>query len=90
MHEFKLTKEWTEEDKLHLLHGGVSLDDFAENGTPLILDSAYGIRVKDIHGREYIDALGGAICTSCGYSRKELAEAAKEQMMKLSYAESWS
>ena len=90
MHEFKLTKEWTEEDKLHMLHGGVALDDFAENGTPLILDSAYGIRVKDIHGREYIDALGGAICTSCGYSRKELAEAAKEQMMKLSYAESWS
>jgi len=86
----KLALEWIEEDKAHLLHGGVALNDFAENGTPLILDSAYGIKVKDIHGREYIDALGGAVCTSCGYSRKELAEAAKEQMMKLSYAESWS
>ena len=83
MNNFKLTKEWTEEDKLHMLHGGVPLDDFAENGTPLILDSANGIRVKDIHGREYIDALGGAVCTNCGYGRKELAEAAKEQMMKL-------
>ncbi len=86
----KLELGWIEEDKQHLLHGGVALDDFAENGTPLILDSAYGIRVKDIHGREYIDALGGAVCTSCGYSRKEMAEAAKEQMMKLSYAGSWS
>ena len=86
----KLELGWIEGDKAHLLHGGVALDDFAENGTPLILDSAYGIKVKDIHGREYIDALGGAVCTSCGYSRKELAEAAKEQMMKLSYAESWS
>lgn len=86
----KLELGWVEEDKLHMLHGGVPLNDFAENGTPLILDSASGIRVKDIHGREYIDALGGAVCTNCGYSRKELAEVAKEQMMKLSYAESWS
>jgi len=86
----KLELGWIEEDKLHMLHGGVPLDDFTENGTPLILDSANGIRVKDIHGREYIDALGGAVCTNCGYSRKELAEVAKEQMMKLSYAESWS
>ena len=86
----KLELGWVEEDKSHMLHGGVPLDDFAENGTPLILDSANGIRVKDIHGREYIDALGGAVCTNCGYSRKELAEVAKEQMMKLSYAESWS
>ncbi len=86
----KLELGWIEEDKAHLLHGGVALDDFAEKGTPLILDSAYGIKVKDIHGREYIDALGGAVCTNCGYSRKELAETAKEQMMKLSYAESWS
>lgn len=86
----KLAHGWVEEDKLHMLHGGVALDDFAENGTELILDSAYGIRVRDIHGREYIDALGGAVCTNCGYSRRELAEVAREQMMKLSYAESWS
>jgi adenosylmethionine-8-amino-7-oxononanoate aminotransferase len=63
----KLELGWVEEDKLHMLHGGVPLNDFAENGTPLILDSASGIRVKDIHGREYIDALGGAVCTNCGY-----------------------
>jgi len=90
MGEVKLAKGWMEEDRAHLLHGGVSLNDFAEKGTPMILESADGIRVRDIHGREYIDALGGAVCTNCGYSRPELAEAAKEQMMKLSYGESWS
>ncbi|MGD2126141.1 MAG: aspartate aminotransferase family protein [Desulfobacteraceae bacterium] len=90
MNRFKLTKGWVEEDKSHLLHGGVALDEFSQSGTPLILDSASGIRVKDIHGKEYIDALGGAVCTNCGYSRPELAEAAMEQMLKLSYAESWS
>ncbi len=90
MNDFALNKGWIEEDKLHMLHGGVPLDAFAENGTPLILDSASGIRVKDINGREYIDALGGAVCTNCGYSRPELAEVAMEQMKKLSYAESWS
>ena len=87
---FELSKGWVEEDKLHMLHGGVPLDAFFENGTPLILESASGIRIKDIHGREYIDALGGAVCTNCGYSRPELAEAAMKQMKKLSYAESWS
>jgi adenosylmethionine-8-amino-7-oxononanoate aminotransferase len=62
-----LARGWAEEDKLHMRHGGVALDDFAENGTPIILDSAYGIRLKDIHDREYIDAVGGAVCTSCGH-----------------------
>jgi adenosylmethionine-8-amino-7-oxononanoate aminotransferase len=59
---------WAEEDKLHMLHGGVALDDFAENGTPIMLDSAYGIRARDIHGREYINAVGEAVCTSCGHA----------------------
>lgn len=90
MNSFKLTRGWVEEDKQHLLHGGVPLTDFAENGTPLILESASGIRVRDVNGREYIDALAGAVCVNCGYGRPELAEAAKDQMGKLSYAESWS
>ncbi len=81
---------WIEKDKRHMLHGGVILNDFNENGTPMIVDSASGIRIKDIHGKEYIDALGGAVCTNIGYSRVELAEAAKEQMTKLSYTGSWS
>jgi adenosylmethionine-8-amino-7-oxononanoate aminotransferase len=62
-----LARGWAEEDKLHMLHGGVALDDFAENGTRIILDSAYGIRVRDIHDKEYIDAVGGAVCNSCGH-----------------------
>jgi glutamate-1-semialdehyde aminotransferase len=62
-----LARGWAEEDKLHMLCGGVASDDFSENGTPIILDSAYEIRVRDIHGREYIDAVGGAVCTSCGH-----------------------
>ncbi|MBW1721391.1 MAG: aspartate aminotransferase family protein [Deltaproteobacteria bacterium] len=90
MSKFTLARGWIEEDKQHLLHGGVPLRDFSENGTPLILESAKGIRIRDIHGREYIDALAGAVCVNCGYGRQELAEVAREQMSRLSYAESWS
>ncbi len=86
----ELRKAWAEEDRLHMIHGGVPLDQFAAQGTDLILESASGIRVRDITGREYIDGLSGAICVNIGYSRPELAQAARDQMLRLSYAGSWS
>jgi len=85
MSDHKLGIGWVEEDKKHLLHGEVPLDEFAEKGTGLIIDEAHGIRIRDIHGREYIDALSGLNCVNVGYSRLELAQAAMEQMRKLSY-----
>lgn len=90
MNDWELTKGWVTDDKEHLLHGNVPLDKFVEKGTGLILQEGHGLMVKDIYGKEYIDALGGAVCVNIGYSRRELAEAAEEQMMKLSYSTSWS
>jgi len=85
MGDHKLGMGWVEEDKRHLLHGGVPLDQFVEKGTDLIIDEGQGIRVRDIHGREYIDALSGLNCVNVGYGRAELAQAAMDQMRKLSY-----
>ena len=49
-----------EQDKAHLLHGAVALDQFTDKGS-FILKEAHGTRVKDIHGNEYLDATSGAV-----------------------------
>ena len=81
-----LNNNWVEKDKRHMLHGTIPLDKFVEKGCELIIDRAEGVRVWDIHGNEYIDALSGLVCVNVGYGRRELAETAKDQILKLNYA----
>jgi taurine-pyruvate aminotransferase len=86
MSTIKLEYNWIEEDINHMLHGTIPLDKFVEKGCELIIDRAEGARVWDIYGKEYIDALSGLVCVNVGYGRRELAETAKEQILKLNYA----
>jgi len=44
-----------------------------------------GLHVWDSEGNRYLDATSGMICTAVGYGRKELVDAAAEQMRMLSY-----
>ena len=81
----KPKRDWAKEDARHLIHGLVPMDDFVVNGCPMIFDKAEGIMIHDIHGNEYLDALGGLLSVNVGYSRPEMAKAAMEQMSKLSY-----
>lgn len=57
----------------------------AEQGEPLILDEAHGIRVTDTDGKTWIDCNGGYQSVNIGFGRTEIAEAARDQMMKLVY-----
>jgi len=82
--------DWAEKDRKHQLHGGVPLDAFAEQGSAMIISEGHGLILKDVHGKEYIDALSGAICVNLGYGAEELPEAARDQMAKLSYLVNWS
>ncbi|MGH6815684.1 MAG: aminotransferase [Hyphomicrobiaceae bacterium] len=52
---------------------------------PLMLERAEGIYVWDVGGKRYIEGLAGLWCTSLGYGNRELIEAAREQMEKLSF-----
>jgi putrescine aminotransferase len=83
-------KSWAQMSSKYLVHGGMPLDMLAENGCEMILEEAHGIIAKDVYGKKYIDGLSGAVSVNIGYGRKELAEAARAQMTKLSYAMSWS
>ncbi|NOU06232.1 MAG: aminotransferase class III-fold pyridoxal phosphate-dependent enzyme, partial [Hyphomicrobiaceae bacterium] len=52
---------------------------------PLVLEKAEGIYVYDTQGKRYIEGLAGLWCTALGYGNKELIEAARAQMEKLSF-----
>lgn len=90
MEKTTLKPGWAEEDRKHSLHGGVPLDAFAEKGSAMIISEGHGLILRDVHGKEYIDALSGAVCVNLGYGCEELPEAAMAQMTKLSYLMNWS
>jgi putrescine aminotransferase len=90
MERTTLKPGWAEEDRKHLLHGGVPLDAFAETGSAMIISEGHGLILRDVYGKEYIDAISGAICVNLGYGCEELPEVAMAQMAKLSYLMNWS
>ena len=57
----------------------------AEEGGPPIIVEGKGIRVTDSEGKSWIDVSGGYASVNVGYGRTEIADAAREQMLKLSY-----
>ncbi|BFT72166.1 aspartate aminotransferase family protein [Paenibacillus sp. P36] len=58
----------------------------AHNENPMILASGEGSWVTDVDGNRYLDGMSGLWCVNVGHGRKEIAEAAAAQMMKLAYA----
>ncbi|MFZ5944739.1 MAG: aspartate aminotransferase family protein [Bacillota bacterium] len=57
-----------------------------QHEVPQIIVEGKGCIVKDIHGREYIDAsAGGVWAVNVGYGRKTIADRVSEQMEKLSF-----
>ncbi len=67
-----------------LLHPTTNLASHRLTG-PLVLDRAEGVFVYDTSGKRYIEGLAGLWCTGLGYGNRELIEAAREQMEKLSF-----
>ena len=50
-----------------------------------IFESGSGIRVKDLRGREYIDAISGVFVTSFGHSCQPIIDAMSTQLQKLAF-----
>jgi adenosylmethionine-8-amino-7-oxononanoate aminotransferase len=59
--------------------------DMAEKGEPAVYVSGEGVHVTDAQGNTSIDAMSGLWLKNVGYGRKEIADAAYEQMLKLTY-----
>ncbi len=53
---------------------------------PMIVVEGKGLRLKDIHGKEYLDATSGGVwCVNVGYGRDQIADAVAAQMKKMAY-----
>ncbi|HLH71789.1 MAG TPA: aspartate aminotransferase family protein [Chloroflexota bacterium] len=76
-------------DQAHLIHPLHSTSGHAANG-PVILVSGQGVIVRDVHGKEYIDALSQLWNVNVGHGRRELAEAAAEQISQIAFASNYS
>ena len=57
-----------------------------ETGEPRIIVEGKGMRVWDQHGKEHIDAVSGGVWTvNVGYGRESIANAVRDQLIKLNY-----
>ena len=71
-------------DRQSLIHPLTSIVDHLKSG-PRIITSGSGVTLKDPSGRSLLDCSGGLWCVNVGYGRPELAEAAKQAILDLSY-----
>ncbi len=53
---------------------------------PPVAVSAHGSTIIDAQGREYLDGAGGAVVVGIGHGRREVAQAAADQLGTLAYA----
>jgi taurine-pyruvate aminotransferase len=76
---------YVEADKAHVWHHLLQHQAIAAKG-PMIVTEAKGLRIKDINGREFLDATSGGVwCVNVGYGRERIANAVCEQLKKMPY-----
>ncbi|MEO0924223.1 MAG: aminotransferase class III-fold pyridoxal phosphate-dependent enzyme, partial [Pseudomonadota bacterium] len=72
-------------DRAHVWHHLIQHKPF-EAGEPRIIVEGKGMRVWDQHGKEHIDAVSGGVWTvNVGYGRERIANAVRDQLIKLNY-----
>jgi 4-aminobutyrate--pyruvate transaminase len=69
-------------DLAHQIHGFTDLAAVNESEL-MVVTEGDGIYIKDDRGNRYLDCTAGMYCTALGFSERELAEAAYEQMCRL-------
>ncbi|MGJ9384996.1 adenosylmethionine--8-amino-7-oxononanoate transaminase [Salipaludibacillus sp. CF4.18] len=79
-----MTHELIEISKKHLWLPFTQMKDYDED--PLIIESGDGIKVKDIHGKEYFDGFSSVWLNVHGHRKKELDNAIKNQLEKIAHS----
>jgi adenosylmethionine-8-amino-7-oxononanoate aminotransferase len=74
-------------DQAHLMH---PLHHPTAHQAPKVWVAGQGAIIRDAQGQEYIDGLSGLWNVNVGHGRRELAEAAQEQMSTLAYCSSYA
>ncbi len=74
-----------EADKAHVWHH-LSQHKPYETSDPRIIVEGKGMRVWDQNGKEFLDAVSGGVWTvNVGYGRESIANAIRDQLLKLNY-----
>ena len=82
------TREWQQRDHDHYLHPFTDHHELGEKGTRIIT-RAEGVYIWDSEGTRILDGMAGLWCVNLGYGRRELIEAAYQQLQKLPYYNSF-
>jgi putrescine aminotransferase len=73
-------------DQAHLIHPQHHPSD---HQTPIVFVSGQGVMLRDADGKEYIDGLASLWNVNAGHGRRELAEAAADQMQRLAFTSAY-
>ncbi len=74
-----------EADRSHVWHH-LMPHKALETTDPRIIVEGKGMRVWDQHGKEHLDAVSGGVWTvNVGYGRTEIADAVRDQLIKMNY-----
>src|SRR5690625_656061 len=82
-------EELTELDKRHYIHPTSAPKKAAEHGPDIIFSGGKGIYANNLEGKSYIDGMSMLWNVNLGHGQQELAEAAKDQMLKIAYSSSF-
>ncbi|MEM5316754.1 aspartate aminotransferase family protein [Paraburkholderia sp. JHI869] len=78
------TSEYRALDAAHHIHPFSDMGSLNKAGSRVIV-KAKGVYLWDSEGNQIIDGMAGLWCVNVGYGRKELADAAYEQMLELPF-----
>lgn len=72
-------------DKRHVWHH-LAQHKSMQTTDPMVIVEGKGLRVTDINGKEYLDAVSGGVWTvNVGYGRESIAKAVHDQLLKMCY-----
>ena len=80
----RTTQAWQALDAAHHLHPFSDAHSLNQLGSRVVVRGE-GVRIWDSEGQCIIDGMAGLWCVNLGYGRKELAEAAYQQMLELPF-----
>ncbi len=76
-------------DRRFVFHPFTKLDEHLSSDAPVIV-SGQGSTLTDSRGRTFLDAMAGLWCVNVGYGRPEIAEALRDEALRLGYYHAFS
>ena len=79
-------QEIVEADRKNVWHHLIQHKPFESQIDPRIIVEGKGMRVWDQHGKEHLDGVSGGVWTvNVGYGRERIADAVRDQLVKMNY-----